>query len=133
MGETVSLYSRQKVHCMACGEAFETDFDHAGGWGARREACSPACFEELQWRRALAALGKPYRPNPSVKPHCPACKGRGEVSAKLGNETATHACAACSEDALRGAASPSCQSCGGSGIHGEGDAARVCACAVRWS
>jgi len=127
----MSVFSMQKVRCMICGTEFETDFNQIGGWGAEKQACSPACFEELQWRHALAMLGKPYKPNPSPK-HCIHCRGLSYVTRSIGGQAATHACAACAKTRLKIDADKACQACSGTGVHVGEAGEEVCACAMKW-
>lgn len=54
----MSLYSKQKVFCQACGKEFETTFQ---SWDGR--VCCKECFKELEWRKILSILGKQYYPN----------------------------------------------------------------------
>lgn len=58
----MSLFSMQELHCTICGVKFETDFNGRGGYGRDVACCSKKCYDERKWRRALANMGKPYRP-----------------------------------------------------------------------
>lgn len=58
----MSLFSKQKVFCNACGKEFETAFTEFDG-----QVCSRACDEELNWRRTLSAMGSVYYPKPVPK------------------------------------------------------------------
>ncbi len=55
--DNMSLFSKQKVFCMACGKEHETTFFVYGG-----EVCSDKCSKEIQWRKTLSILGKEYFP-----------------------------------------------------------------------
>ena len=51
----MSLYSKQKLFCRACGKEFETDFVSYHG-----EVCGRRCYQELDWKRFLSTIGKEY-------------------------------------------------------------------------
>jgi hypothetical protein len=65
----MGLFSKQKVYCQICGKEFETDFHSASsaGYGKGRPCCSKPCWEELEWRRTLALMGKEYMPQPEER------------------------------------------------------------------
>lgn len=54
----------QKIFCKICGDVVLTQFK-INTWTS--EVCSNYCNEELQWRKQLAAEGKPYVPRPGIK------------------------------------------------------------------
>lgn len=53
----MSLFSLMPVFCMVCGKEHTTNFFSYEG-----EVCSKECNEELNWRKTLSTLGKPYAP-----------------------------------------------------------------------
>ena len=55
----MSIFSKQKAFCRACGKEMKTDFRQWGG-----EVCNRNCFKELEWRKCLSILGKEYKPDP---------------------------------------------------------------------
>lgn len=118
--------SLQELFCRACGKAFRIDLA-----ALDEGCCSPACLEELGWRRKLSMDGAPYRLNPSPET-CQECRGLGRVRRAFPGKTASHPCPACSRDGLALEAAPSCQSCRGDGIHVLDGAPGVCSCVVRW-
>jgi len=139
----MDVFSIQKVHCQICGGEFETDFGHRGGYGANRECCSPFCFEELQWRRALATMGKEYHPNPSPKT-CWVCKGQRTVEGRFWHaaddtEITVYPCPHCSADEIRSRAKKDCPECSGKGFSAHygppipNQAGGVCRCVKTWT
>lgn len=61
----MSLYSKQKFYCNACGkELFCTINQMMGGQILGFKCCSMVCVREIQWRRALSIMGKEYYPDP---------------------------------------------------------------------
>jgi len=61
----VSMFALQKLICQICGKEFETDFNSRGGYGREKNTCGKICYQEFDWRRTLAILGKPYYPDPT--------------------------------------------------------------------
>lgn len=57
------MLSMQPVICPACGKKGETNFNGLGSYG-NYLCCGKKCHKEMEWRRTLAILGKPYRPDP---------------------------------------------------------------------
>jgi len=62
----MSLYSKQKFFCNACGkEVFcECAAMLGGGPGLKWRVCSSACLQEIRWRETLSIMGKEYYPDP---------------------------------------------------------------------
>lgn len=56
------MFTMQKIHCQICAKEFEYDFCSRGGYGPHRPCCSRDCYDEYEYRRILALLGKPYEP-----------------------------------------------------------------------
>jgi len=56
----VSLFSKQKCYCCACGQELERELAST----LRAEFCDPDCRNEFNWRMALSVLGKAYYPEP---------------------------------------------------------------------
>ena len=56
----MSVFSKQKYFCNACGVEFEEEFSKIIGrdW----KVCSRDCLLEMQWRQYLSQMGKPYKP-----------------------------------------------------------------------
>jgi hypothetical protein len=55
------MFSLCEVYCPIC----RSPFDWMHSYGAQRRCCGKECHEEFEWRRALAIMGKPYRPRPA--------------------------------------------------------------------
>ena len=51
------MFSRLSIRCCICG----AECDGMRGYGQAR-VCDKECHNELEWRRSLAILGKPYTP-----------------------------------------------------------------------
>ena len=60
------MFTMQPVFCPACGGKGQTNFNGLGTYG-RYLCCGKKCHEEIEWRRTLAILNKPYRPDPRLK------------------------------------------------------------------
>lgn len=58
----MSIFSKQRVHCVACGRWHMTAFLEYDGL-----VCSAACHEEYMWRRTLSAMGAQYYPKPPAQ------------------------------------------------------------------
>lgn len=52
------MTSTLEVFCCICKQTF----DGMRHYGRDAMCCSKQCWEEYEWRRTLAILGKPYRP-----------------------------------------------------------------------
>lgn len=63
----MSLFSMQQLHCPVCSKEFEHDFNLSGGYGREMRCCSKECWDELEWRRSLALLGRAYSPRPAPR------------------------------------------------------------------
>ena len=61
------IFSMQEVFCQTCGSTFETNFNGMGGYGRNAQTCSKRCWDELEWKKHLSAMGEPYRSS-EVKP-----------------------------------------------------------------
>jgi hypothetical protein len=66
--EATILFSIQEIYCNICAKPFKTNFGHIGGYGRIRGCCSKQCWEEIEWRSALATLGKAYYKKPKEEP-----------------------------------------------------------------
>ncbi len=53
-----SIFGYMKVHCPIC----KAEMDGMHGYGREANCCDKECYEEWQWRKAGAILGKPYKP-----------------------------------------------------------------------
>jgi len=56
------LFSFQEYYCVICGVLHSQNFNNKGSYGKDKCCCSKECYEEWEWRKTLAILGKPYRP-----------------------------------------------------------------------
>ena len=54
------MFSYMKVHCPIC----RSEFDGIRSYGSQSHCCGKDCYDEWQWRRTLAIMGKPYEPQP---------------------------------------------------------------------
>jgi uncharacterized protein YfaQ (DUF2300 family) len=54
------MSSQQIVYCSACGAKMQRSFVACG----YTFVCDRACYQELEWRRVLSILGKPYYSDP---------------------------------------------------------------------
>lgn len=61
----MSLFSKQKVFCNACGK--ELFIETPKMLGSKFRVCSSICFSEMAWRDTLSILGKEYYPRPENK------------------------------------------------------------------
>jgi len=55
------MFSYMKVHCPIC----KTEMNGMRGYGREAKCCDQECYQEWEWRKTLAILGKPYKPNPN--------------------------------------------------------------------
>lgn len=53
-------FSKQLVYCPICRQ----EMDGMKGYGRTANCCGKKCYEEWEWRRTLAILGKEYEPDP---------------------------------------------------------------------
>lgn len=129
----MSIFSKMKAFCRACGTEMLTDFQEWGG-----QVCSRDCWQELQWRQHLSILGKPYKPDPR---RCQECKGSGTVEGQYWHaadetEIVRHPCRFCNADALRKKADQRCQNCFGKGwlgTSGSDTGYLYCHCALEFT
>lgn len=56
------MYSYMKVYCPICREPFN-GMEGYGRIDATR-CCNKECYQEWEWRKTLAILGKEYYPDP---------------------------------------------------------------------
>jgi len=56
----MNIFSEQEVYCRTCGKKFKTNFSMFYGG----EVCNKECFDELEWKKTLALMGKGYYQNP---------------------------------------------------------------------
>jgi hypothetical protein len=52
------MFSVMKVYCPIC----RGDMDGMLGYGREAKCCDKECYEEWEWRKTLAILGKAYYP-----------------------------------------------------------------------
>ena len=52
--------SEPTLHCNSCGREIPV----RRAMGRKFKVCSSECIKEMEWRRALSIMGKPYRPSP---------------------------------------------------------------------
>lgn len=55
----MSLYSKQKIFCNACGKE---EFRELPGMGREYKVCSIDCLRDMQYREINSILGKDYIP-----------------------------------------------------------------------
>lgn len=54
------MFAYMKVHCPICC----CEMDGMKAYGRESHCCGPTCHNEWEWRRTLAIMGKPYKPDP---------------------------------------------------------------------
>ena len=52
------MFSYMLVHCPIC----RGEFDGMRGYGRADKCCCKQCYDEWEWRKTLAIMGKPYQP-----------------------------------------------------------------------
>jgi len=57
------MFSFMRVHCPIC----KSEIDGMRGYGREAKCCDKECYEEWEWRKTLAIMGKPYRPKPGSR------------------------------------------------------------------
>ena len=57
------VFSHMKVHCPIC----KAEIDGMKAYGREALCCDKECYEEWEWRRTLAIMGKPYKPRPGSR------------------------------------------------------------------
>ncbi len=54
------MFSTMQVFCSIC----KAEFDGMKHYGREGSCCSRECYDEWEWRRTLAIMGKAYYPDP---------------------------------------------------------------------
>ena len=60
----MSLFSKQRCFCPACGAKLEREIEKRPGYD---NFCNMACWIEWEWRYTLSTMGKEYYPDPQRK------------------------------------------------------------------
>lgn len=53
-------FSRMEVYCPICRQPM----DGMRGHGREANCCGKECYLEWEWRKTLAIMGEPYKPQP---------------------------------------------------------------------
>lgn len=57
------MFGYMKVHCPIC----KREFDGMRAYGRDWKCCCKECHDEVEWRRTLAIVNKPYEAMPIAK------------------------------------------------------------------